>query len=42
MPSPDRREHEEAAEAELGRQQWQHRQQANKEAPDAGRVRLEA
>jgi hypothetical protein len=32
MPSPDRRAHEEDAEAELGREERQRRQQANKEA----------
>jgi hypothetical protein len=42
MPSPDRRAHEEAAEAKQGWQQRQRRQQANKEAWDAGRVCLEA
>jgi hypothetical protein len=42
MPSPDRRAHEEDAEAELGREERQRRQQANKEAQDAARVRLEA
>ncbi|KAK1692988.1 hypothetical protein QYE76_009685 [Lolium multiflorum] len=42
IPSPDQHAHEEAAEAELGRQQRQRHQQAIKEARDVGRVRLEA
>ncbi|KAK1643758.1 hypothetical protein QYE76_061563 [Lolium multiflorum] len=41
MPSPDRRAHEEVAEAELGRQQHQRSREGIKDAKDAGRVRFE-